>query len=308
MEQDDAAREGQQRPIAHEHAKSEIGLFGRARRRAAMRARWIDLMFADVPEGEQSRQPERKGHDEDGVARPVSDDAHGGGGDPVADRGKTGIASEPLAERTIPHEPEADGGDGRAEHRACHRMQQLRSHDRNEYRPRRNRKGAHADADDGDRRHQTLGAGGVDERAARHLAGQGYEPADREGEADIDLRPFLLGQVDRDERPESGLRVGEKEDEPVEAAPARDGRRRARGWMVRRVRRCLAIRPAASVHDASSRCRWICRIPRISPTPPLTRSRYPGSALPGNLSAVRRLVCFIAGTTRDSAFPPQATM
>ena len=82
--------------------------------------------------------------------------------------------------------------------------------------------GERADADGRDRkaRHQPLGAGGIDDGAAGHLADQADDAADRQHEADLDLGPFLRRQIDRDERPEAGLHVGEKEDEPVEAALA----------------------------------------------------------------------------------------
>ena len=46
--------------------------------------------------------------------------------------------------------------------------------------------------------------------AARDLAEQRHDAADRQHETDLDLRPFLRGQIDRDERAEAGLHVGEK--------------------------------------------------------------------------------------------------
>ena len=60
----------------------------------------------------------------------------------------------------------------------------------------------------------------IDQRAARHLRDQRDEAGHGENKADVDLRPFLRGQIDRDERPETGLHVGDEEDEPVEAAQA----------------------------------------------------------------------------------------
>jgi hypothetical protein len=52
------------------------------------------------------------------------------------------------------------------------------------------------------------------------LPEQANDTADRQHEADLDLRPLLRGQIDRNERTEAGLNVGEKEDEPVEATLA----------------------------------------------------------------------------------------
>jgi hypothetical protein len=62
------------------------------------------------------------------------------------------------------------------------------------------------------------------------LSDQGDETGGGEHKSDIDLRPFLRGEKDRDERPETGLHVGDKENEPVEAAQA--ARRRRQRWFA----------------------------------------------------------------------------
>src|ERR1700683_1395872 len=61
------------------------------------------------------------------------------------------------------------------------------------------------------------------ERAASTIAPPGtqpHDPADRQHKTDLALRPFLGGQVDRDEGAKSGLHIGEEKDEPVETAQA----------------------------------------------------------------------------------------
>ena len=79
-------------------------------------------------------------------------------------------------------------------------------------------------------------------------ADQGHEAGRGENKADIDLRPFLRGEIDRDEGPEAGLHVGDEEDEPIEAAQAAPRRRERRlGWLRRRSPRRLGrTRPAAA--------------------------------------------------------------
>ena len=45
-----------------------------------------------------------------------------------------------------------------------------------------------------------------------------------EDQADLNLGPFLRCQIDRDEGTKTGLHVGKKEHEPIEAARASNGR------------------------------------------------------------------------------------
>ena len=89
--------------------------------------------------------------------------------------------------------------------------------------------GAHGDDDHRRHREAPRRSCSIHNGAARDLADQRDEAADGEQEADIDLRPFLLGQVDRDEGTEPGLHVGDGEHEPVE--PAQAGARGS-GWAV----------------------------------------------------------------------------
>ncbi|MET4839520.1 hypothetical protein ABIF62_000015 [Bradyrhizobium japonicum] len=116
-------------------------------------------------------------------------------------------------------------------------MQRGRGHHHGEDRHRRVGQRAKADGRDRKGGDQPLGLCGIDDRATRHLPDQRDDAADRQHEADLDLRPFLRREVDRDEGAEPGLHVGEEEDEPVEAAQAlarrrRKARRRRRGNVV----------------------------------------------------------------------------
>jgi hypothetical protein len=81
------------------------------------------------------------------------------------------------------------------------------------------------------------------------LPGQGDKAGGRQHEADVDLCPFLSGEIDRNERPEAGLDVGNEKDEPVE--PAQAPVRRTRRWFARGRLRCgpggrrMLVRPLA---------------------------------------------------------------
>ncbi len=102
-------------------------------------------------------------------------------------------------------------------------------------------------------RHQPFGAGGIDDRAAGHLPDQADDAADRQHKADLDLGPFLGRQVNRDEGPEPGLHIGEKEDEPVEAAQALARRRRRSAWLRRHVATAAnRSRPIVVIDNAQS--------------------------------------------------------
>ena len=109
-----------------------------------------------------------------------------------------------------------------------------RRQDHREDRRRRIGERTDRDRDDGETCDQPFRSRGIDERAAGHLPDQRDETADGENEADIDLRPFLGGQIDRDERAETGLHIGDEEHEPVE--PAQAALRRAAGRFLQRRR------------------------------------------------------------------------
>ena len=168
------------------------------------------------------------GDDENGArGNQIPAGAHRGRRQAVADRGKAGVASEPFADRGVADQAEADRRHGRAEHAAGERMQHRSRQHHGKDRPRGIAEGACAN-----RRHRNAGdkalrAGGIDQRAAGHLPDQRDETGRRQNEPDIDLGPSLRGEIDRDERSESGLHVGDEENEPIEPAQAPPRRRRA---------------------------------------------------------------------------------
>jgi hypothetical protein len=69
----------------------------------------------------------------------------------------------------------------------------------------------------------------VDDGPARNLRRQSKQSARGQDETDIGLAPSLRGEIDRDERAESGLDVGKEKSEPVESAQAAGKARRPRG-------------------------------------------------------------------------------
>jgi hypothetical protein len=133
-------------------------------------------------------------------------------------------------------ETQADRGDDGSEHATRAGMQDTGCHDHQESGPDRKRKRAQAN-----RRHRQYGnqprrAHRIDQRAPGHLAGERHEPAGGQNQPDIKLGPSVRGQIDRNERTETGLDVGEKKGEPVEAARASSRRRIA--CCGRRLLRC----------------------------------------------------------------------
>ena len=153
--------------------------------------------------------------------------AHRGCRKRVADGGEAGVAPKPVADGPVPDKAEADRGNCRAEHAACGRMSDGGAkHDR------KNRidgigERAQADHGDGNAGDQPFGLGCIHQRSARHLRDQRDESGRGENKTDVDLRPFLRRQINRDERPETRLHVGDEEDEPIEPA---QGARGGRGW------------------------------------------------------------------------------
>jgi hypothetical protein len=89
-----------------------------------------------------------------------------------------------------------------------------------EGRMRRVRQGAGANSHHSYSRDEAFGTRRIDQRSTGHLADEGNESSRREHKSDVDLCPFLRSQINRNKRPEAGLYVGHKEDEPVEAAEA----------------------------------------------------------------------------------------
>ena len=178
--------------------------------------------LADPPQGQQGRHRQNGGDEEHGLRRhEITAGTHDAGGKPVADCGKARVAAEPRADRRVADQTQRNGGNGRAQNRARADVQQLRRDNRHEHRRHRDQERADAYADDGERSRALFGAHPIDQPAAGHLAQKAGEAADGQDEADVDLRPFLGRQIDRQEGAEARLDVGNEEGEPVEAALAR---------------------------------------------------------------------------------------
>ncbi len=181
----------------------------------------VDLLLADARKRQQCRNREHEGHEKHCLARQqVTGRAHQRRRRAVAQRCKAGIAPKPLPDGERPDQTETDRRDRRTQHATRQRMQNGRRRHHRKDRPQRIGQRGAADGGDRQARHQPLGTRVIDDSAAGHLPEQADDAADRQHKADLDLRPFLRSQIDRNERAEAGLNVGEKEDEPVEAALA----------------------------------------------------------------------------------------
>ena len=121
-------------------------------------------------------------------------------------------------------------------------MQKLGAEKRHEQRGDGNQQGADADAGDGERGRALFGSRRIDSPSAGHLPHEAGNAADRQDEADVDLRPFLRRQVDRQEGAEAGLEIGDEEGEPIQSALARS---RGRACCVGRSR-CRILHARAS--------------------------------------------------------------
>ena len=95
-------------------------------------------------------------------------------------------------------------------------MESLGDHDRQFVRPERQQQCCDNDADQRTARGTSLVARGIHQCAGGKLADQRDDGAEGEGEADLDLGPFVRRQIDRDERPEAGLHVGDEEIQQIE--------------------------------------------------------------------------------------------
>jgi hypothetical protein len=181
-----------QRPLPHQVPDIGVTTIFRLARHFAVTACDVDLLLADARQGNQCREREQEGDQEHRAARQqISGGAHHGGGDAIADGGKTGVAPKPFADRERADETKADRCDRRPQHTACSRMQRSGRHHHGE--DRHGRIGERAAADGRDRKpgNQPLGFRSIDDRAAWHLPDQGDDAADRQHKADLDLGPFL---------------------------------------------------------------------------------------------------------------------
>ena len=231
MKQQQATGEDEQRPIAQQFGHLGVRLIGASAGHGAVGVFRIDLARRDGAQCQQRRPKQQHGDDEHRArGQEIAAGAHHRRRQAIADRGETGVAAEPRADRGVADQAEADRGHGRAQYAACQRVQDRPGQHDREDRQRRIGQGGDADGDDGDAGNEAFGARGIDDGAARHLAQQRHDARRRLHKADIELRPALPGEVDRHERAETGLHVGDEEDEPIE--PAQAARRRMQRWLA----------------------------------------------------------------------------
>jgi hypothetical protein len=114
-------------------------------------------------------------------------------------------------------------------------MQHTRSHDDRKDRPDCKGKRAQTDGPDRKSAKQSGRAHGINQRPARHLARECNQSAGGQNEADIELRPMVRSQIDRDKWTKTGLDVGQEKSKPIKSARA--GGRRAGGRSRKRLRR-----------------------------------------------------------------------
>ena len=123
------------------------------------------------------------------------------------------------------HQTQAEGSYHRPQHTARPGMQDARGHHNDERRPDCKRKRADANRRHRDHCNRARRAHRVHQRTPRHLASERHQSACGQHQPDIQLCPGLRGQVNGDERTETGLDVGKEKGEPVKAARARARRR-----------------------------------------------------------------------------------
>ena len=114
------------------------GLSGATARHCAVGPLGIDLARRDERSASSAGHEQQRGDEEDRAGgKQIAARAHRGGRQAVADRGEARIAAEPLADRRMADEAEADRRDGRAEHAARQRVQDRRRQHHREDRQRR---------------------------------------------------------------------------------------------------------------------------------------------------------------------------
>src|SRR5579862_3226904 len=126
MKEKETGGEDEERPAVREIAGFGPRLVGAPPRRRAVSALRIDLARRDRAQRDERRSEQQDGDDENGARRDKADGAHRRRRQPVSNRGKARVPPEPLADRDVADETEADGGNGRAEHAAGKRMQNRR--------------------------------------------------------------------------------------------------------------------------------------------------------------------------------------
>jgi hypothetical protein len=178
----------------------------------------IDLGRRYVPNGEERGNKQERRDDENGARREeVAARAHRSGGKTVADRRKAGISSKTFSDGLVSHKPETDGGNRRPQHTARRGVQAGGSEHHRKNRPDRISERADADRRDTEAGNEAFIPDSVHQSTTRNLSRQGDQTRRRQHQADVDLGPFLRGQINRNKGTEPGLNIRDTKDKPVQS-------------------------------------------------------------------------------------------
>ena len=251
MEQQQTSRENEERPVGKHIAHSRRRLVGAQSWRCAMRTLRVDLSGSDQTQRQQCRDKQQDGDDEDGARRQkISASTHRCRRESVANGGKAGVPPQPLTNRRVTHKAKADRHHRGTEYATCQRLNDRRRQHHGKDRMRRVGQSADANRCNRNAGDQSLRPRCVDQGAAGHLADQRNEAGGGQDETDVDLRPLLRGEKDRDERPKAGLHIGDEEDKPIKSAQAacrRPQRRLRSAGLLAKKRRGSACDPVAPI-------------------------------------------------------------
>ena len=185
------------------------------------RARVIDLVGLDPAERDQRRDAQDRGGEEDRAGRYVaSEHSHERRGRGIAGGGEPVVSSDPQRHAAPADQPEADRRDGGADDAGGQAVQAFGREHHRAGRPQREQQCRRADHHDAHCGQCALPVRCVGERAAGNERRHADHPADRQGHADVLLRPSRVRQIECQERAEAHLHVGQEKIGPVEPAPA----------------------------------------------------------------------------------------
>ena len=211
MEQHHADGENQQPPIDQKPPKAREIHHPAGGLRPGMAA------GPDRPQRRQRRQAQRGSQQEHEPRREIRPRRpHDGGGQAIADRCIAGIASQPLAQRGVSGNVQADRRDRRRDDATGEAVQHLRHQHRQLLRLHRQQQRRGDDAEQRPGGGDPLVAHRVHQHAGRKLTDQRGHRAQSKGIADLDLRPLIGRQVHRDEWTKPGLHVGHEKIDQVE--------------------------------------------------------------------------------------------
>jgi hypothetical protein len=175
--------------------------------------------------GEQRKHQRGNGEKYRAIRHEIGDEARETGREHTSRRGEALIASKSFGERCVADQAKADGDDREAQEPAGDPLENQSGHHQRQRRPNGNDQcaGRNHSGTKGDR--ESLRADGIEQSTSWQLTQQSGEAGCRQYEADILLRPILLGQKCGHVRAEARQCAGEKQVDGVEAVQAGNGRR-----------------------------------------------------------------------------------